>query len=143
MRMILCLALMAVALLLPTGLFTGTRATATCIDNDHDGACALLEDCDDFNPYIQRDNGNDDLDGDGLTPCQGDCDDEDSTVQRCTRRITKVDDLQPFFTVPTENCGGLVIVTARYSCPVGVSPPSPSCVKINEFTDIVLSDCPY
>lgn len=143
MRTILCLALMACALLLPTGLFNGTRATATCIDNDRDGACSLIDDCNDFNPYVQRDNGNDDLDGDGLTPCQGDCDDEDSTVQRCTRRITKVDNLQPFYTVPTDNCGGLVVDVKGYRCPIGVTGPD-GCELIYERTELILNDCmPY
>ena len=142
MRMFLCLALIAGALLF-AGLSNGTRATATCVDNDHDGACAFLEDCDDFNPYIQRDNGNDDFDGDGLTSCQGDCDDEDPAVQRCARRITKVDNLQPFYTVPTENCGGLVVETKGYRCPPGVTGPA-GCELIYDRTELILNQCfPY
>lgn len=144
MRTILCLALLMSALLLPPRLFTGARAAANClVDNDHDGVCAL-EDCDDYNPYIQRDNGNDDLDGDGVTPCEGDCDDENPEIQQCRRTVTKESNIQPFYEVPPDNCGGLIITTEGYRCPVDERVFTTSCVKVYEWTDIVLNDCfPY
>jgi hypothetical protein len=140
MRKILYLALLTMMSALV--LFANNRpATADCVDFDNDGVCSFL-DCDDFNPNITN-NGDVDEDGDGFTVCMGDCDDGDPAVQFCLRTIIKTDPHRvPFYTVPSENCGGLTIHHEFYRCTI--DPAGSKCCETTPFwtyDEEVLKNC--
>ncbi len=54
-----------------------------CIDQDGDGYCAQIDDCDDHDASL---NGADE-DGDGYSTCDGDCDDDDEDVHPAAEEV--------------------------------------------------------